>query len=206
MTLDVRFHPLGTWPGERTKSPKRGTFKVSWGKILNDLERELNYLKAHSIMIFAGFQAFQIRADGWPKGGSAPIDQGIVLQFESKHGTLKYACDTYDHWHQNLRAISLTLDNLRAVDRYGATKTGEQYKGWKSLPEQPGAALTVDAALEWLSSVSKIYAPAMRTSEDAFNQACRKAATVTHPDAGGSNEQFQKFQQIKDFLKRSLFA
>src|SRR5579863_10251967 len=47
--------------------------------------------------------------------------QGIILTFNSKHGPLSYPCDKYSNWQANLRAIALSLEALRAVDRYGVT-------------------------------------------------------------------------------------
>jgi hypothetical protein len=34
----------------------------------------------------------------------------------------------------NSRSIGLELEALRAIDRYGITKQGEQYVGFKALP------------------------------------------------------------------------
>src|SRR5690606_5164123 len=75
-----------------------------------------------------------IRLDGLPRANARPGHQGVVLAFDSKYGPLKYATDTFDRWQDNLRAIALGLESLRRVDRYGITKRGEQYTGWRQLP------------------------------------------------------------------------
>lgn len=46
-----------------------------------------------------------------------------------EHGRAVFATDQYEKWEHNVRAIALTLEALRAVDRYGATQ-GRQYAGF----------------------------------------------------------------------------
>ena len=41
--------------------------------------------------------------------------------------------DQYDHWHANLRGIVLSMEALRGVDRWGATKRKQQYAGFQKL-------------------------------------------------------------------------
>jgi len=54
-------------------------------------------------------------------------------------------CDSFRDWEANLRAIALSLEHLRAVDRYGVTtEEEEQYTGWLRLP----AAGATDEAVE----------------------------------------------------------
>jgi len=44
-------------------------------------------------------------------------------------------CDSFKDWEANLRAIALSLERLRAADRYGVTtEEKEQYIGWLRLP------------------------------------------------------------------------
>src|SRR5947208_1880483 len=74
-----------------------------------------------------------IRLDGRPRARAVASHPGVVLAFDSRHGPLKYAVDTFDRWQDNLRAIALGLEHLRAVDRYGVTRRGEQYTGWRQI-------------------------------------------------------------------------
>ncbi len=52
----------------------------------------------------------------------------------------RFPCDRFKHWDDNLRAISLTLERMRAVDRYGVTLNKQQYAGFKALPAQEEVA------------------------------------------------------------------
>lgn len=44
---------------------------------------------------------------------------------------LVYATDVCDFWQHNVRSIALGLQSLRAVDRYGISRRGEQYAGFR---------------------------------------------------------------------------
>ena len=45
---------------------------------------------------------------------------------------LVYATDCCMFWQHNLRSIALGLEALRAVDRYGISRRGEQYAGFRA--------------------------------------------------------------------------
>lgn len=204
MVFDVRFAPVDNWPSQPThpNNRKRPTFKVKWENVLYDLERELEYLGARSVVIMGYFTDDQIRLDGWPRGGASPSRPGIIVAFQSKHGPLKYVCDTYDEWRGNLRAISLTLTNLRAVDRYGATKRGEQYTGWKALPSaRTDLAMTIDEAAELIAALSGASPAMIRMERETFDKAAKQAAAKSHPDAGGSHEGFVRVQEAKRVIE-----
>lgn len=48
---------------------------------------------------------------------------------------LVYATDACRYWQHNVRSIALGLEALRAVDRYGISRRGEQYAGFRgALP------------------------------------------------------------------------
>ena len=116
----------------RVQQRKRSQFKASYPKNpVQQLERELAYLGAKSAVIQLALPESQIRLDGLPYAKARPFHSGVVLSLQSKHGPLSYPCDTYRFTgRDNLRGIVLALEaKLRAVDRYGVTKTGEQVPG-----------------------------------------------------------------------------
>ena len=82
----------------------------------------------------------------------------------------------------NVRAIALSLEALRAVDRYGVSKRGEQYAGWKQLT-------TGD-------SMSQAEARDLLASYGGETEALKK----THPDTGGDVESFRKVQRAREVL------
>lgn len=140
----MRFEtkPLpAVWPtGPRTPAAERrkSQFTAPWGRTMEQLEYELRMLEAaEPIILEAGYQPHELRLDGFPRKGARPTDPAVIISFSSRVGPLRYACDTFLTHEDNLRALALSLQALRAVDRYGAAR-GEQYQGWAALPVQAG--------------------------------------------------------------------
>jgi len=176
MNLEARFRPIDKWPGEPTapEDQRYSPFKATEASTWRLLKRELAMLGSENIVIQAYLRENQIRIDGWPKNGARPSSPGVVVAFDSKFGPLKYATDTFNHYLANLRAIALGLEALRKVDRYGITKRGEQYTGWKQI-ESGSAATDLRRGRELIS-------------EHGGVKAALKAA---HPDAGGDEADFK---------------
>lgn len=199
--LSYQFRPIEHWPTQATKARKRSQFKAGYSDTLRLLERELGHLRATNIVIQADCEERMIRQDGMLRSGATLRGPGVILSFDSKHGPLAYPCDTYVNWDCNLRAIALSLEALRTVDRYGVTKRAEQYQGWARLPgPAPQAPLTLNQAAGILlraagESSSKI-------SRDSLADVYRRACTRTHPDVGGDAEQFKQVQTAKELLTK----
>jgi hypothetical protein len=69
-----------------------------------------------------------------PDIGGDPEDFVAVRAAESDDSRrLVYATDVCANWEHNVRSIALGLEALRAVDRYGITRRGEQYAGFMQL-------------------------------------------------------------------------
>ena len=123
-------------------------------------------------------------------------------------GPLTDATDAYDRtytsdlpgWQANVRAIALSLQSLRAVDRYGVTHTGEQYAGWTAIASTAAeTGLTTDEARRVLADASGTRPEDLRTAE-AVTHAFRAAAKTAHPDAGGNADIFRLIGKARDVL------
>lgn len=194
--MEFTFVPIQAWPGLPTLRRRRSTFRASYNATLRLLDMELRSLEARNVVLQVALPAVEIRIDGKPFAGARPREPGVILSFDSKHGPLSYPCDTYDAWEDNLRAIALGLENLRAVDRYGVTRTGEQYRGWKALAGPTAPTLDRVAAVKFLQQ----WAGKVIGSDEEAKAAYRKAAFATHPDRGGDPENFKRVQQAKEVL------
>lgn len=194
--LNATFHPMANWPGKRTQTRKRSPFKGSYQKTLVLLERELNHLRASSIRIHLDIEPSEIRLDGWPRGSARPGMPGVVLAYKSKGNEFSMPCDTFTDWQTNLRAIALTLERLRAIDRYGVTQ-GQQYAGFRAI-EAP-SRWTVEQAAEFVSLHSGLGG--LIGNVDSYRKAYRIAAAKLHPDAQtGSAQQFHLLGDAKGIL------
>ncbi len=183
--LNATFRPLTQWPpGPRTGTKKSGQFKATWLQTLDLLEYELGKLRARDVVIQIedpeGIKG--IRNDGSIRIVSTKFYRnlsGIVLSFESPKGNISMPCDRYDYWQDNLRAIALSLEALRAVDRYGVTKGNEQYRGWAKL-EAPSNGMDRSKALEVIASILGVPREAVNTNPAAF---IKEARIRYHPDS-----------------------
>lgn len=208
--LQARFVPIEQWPGKKRQrhQQKCAAFKASYLQTLDKLESELEKLRASNILIQAYFTHAQVRNDGWPKTAAVPSESGVVLSFDSPKGPLSFPCDTYQTYDDNLRAIALSLEALRAVDRYGVTQGNEQYKGWARI-EAPKPGRTWESA-EMAARFIADHADGVTTDEvlnirDMRTYAYRRAAAKLHPDnqQTGSHDGFVKLQAALARLSES---
>ncbi|MGI8333446.1 hypothetical protein ACRYCC_26135 [Actinomadura scrupuli] len=203
MRYEIR--PLGHWTDPVT-DPRRGAtaFRASWPDTLKLLERETEHLGATTVVIQVDADATDIRRDGMLRARARVGHPGVVVSFQSAHGPLRYATDAYEDaywstsltgWQANVRAIALALEALRAVDRYGVTRRGEQYRGWAALPAGPAPAFTnADEALRWMKE--KAHLPADTDPAKLYRTLARRY----HPDAGGDPEDWARLSAAHELL------
>jgi hypothetical protein len=201
--LNAHFKPLQQWPGIRTKERVYSQFKATWLQTLDLLEYELGKLRAsHVVIQIEDPEAHKrMRNDGsmtladkhWPDKA------GVVLTFESPKGNISMPCDRYRYWRDNLRAIALSLEALRAVDRYGVTRGNEQYRGWTQIGNGNGK-MDRASALKFIENLAG--APFGRAATSAhFSEVCRALKIRYHPDrSGGSHETFVAIGQAEEVL------
>lgn len=147
--IDCRFVPVDAWPAKPTPTGQRKSapFRTAYTKTLRLLESELGHLDAKDILIQAYLQRGDIRNDGWPRSGARPSQPGIIVTFLSRGSTMSFPCDRFYEWEDNLRAVALSLQALRMVDRYGVTRNNEQYRGFAALPPKSDARAAAIAFL-----------------------------------------------------------
>ena len=203
----ARFRPIQEWPGTPTRDRRRSPFSAKWGSTLTLLDRELSQLGSKNVVIQVALEDRDIRLDGFPRANARPEHPGVIVSLDSAYGPLSYPCDTFQDWRDNLRAIALALESLRAVDRYGVTKRGEQYTGWKQLGGTSAAEMTAEQAATFLvDHVPGLTVPFLLDAPIEHRpgfiaQAYRVAAKTLHPDAGGTAEDFKRLQEAKRVLE-----
>lgn len=201
--LEINYRPIDNWPGEQTKHRERSRFDTLWGVTLELLERELGYLGAKNVVFQIALREEDFRQDGRPRSKARASHPGVILAFDSKYGPLKYATDTFDDFQDNVRAIALGLEALRKVDRYGITKKGEQYTGWKAIPAT--SSMGIHEAATLLSKFADLGGLTLLGSSVlgdpiATSRAYRAAMRVVHPDQGGLEEEYQQVVEAKKVL------
>lgn len=165
----------------------RSQFSAPLSSTLSVLRRELENLGADRGVLELDMAAEHLRLDGLPRSGAIARSPGIIVSFRvtgfALVSALRYEIDAFDHWADNLRGLALGLEALRAVDRYGVTKRGEQYVGFKALTA--GTSGDGDPARG-------------RGLINAAGGSWRKAAALAHPDTGGNPDDFRDVIAARD--------
>ena len=218
--MDFAFESLERWP-YGGKLTNKAPFKANVNKTYSQLRAELKQLGARNPVIQTGHRGEDIRFDGLPKTNARlPAFPGVCLVFERRIGSewryVEMPCTQYRYFEDNLRAIVLTLESLRAVGRYGVigtnveeagagtTEAGKQYEGFarKKVESQAGAPangkMTREAAAAVLAACAQggwTQATLMSASTDEVKRCYKQAAANEHPDVGGSQETFVRIRE-----------
>lgn len=158
-------------------------FSARWGSTVALLAKELRAHGARRAVLEVDLRETDLRNDGLPRADRRARTAGIVLSFAATGvpgaPSLRYEVGTYYDWQANLRAIALALEALRAVDRYGVTRRGEQYAGWRQLTAG---------------------GPSPERGRELIRQhgSERAALRATHPDHGGNPADFADVQAARE--------
>jgi hypothetical protein len=208
---NVRFEvrALGLWDRPVTDPRARSSrFKASWDGTIALLLREVEYLDGTLVVVQVDADPGEIRRDGMLRARARVNFPGVKVSFGSAYGPLTYATDAYDQqgsggmagWQANVRAVALGLEALRAVDRYGVTRRGEQYQGWTAIAAKAAESdMTPDEARRVLADASGADAHLLNQPATVVT-AYRRAAKTAHPDAGGNADVFRLIGKARDVL------
>lgn len=182
----LQVEPLEVWPGTLRTSRPDSPFTASLSNTEDLLDRELHAIGARGATVMQlAVASGDLRLDGRMRADARPSHPGVVLSVtDSRRGALRFACDRYRTWQDNLRAIALGMEALRKVDRYGITADDEQYAGFRAIPRaaDDGMPSTPSEAAALLASLSDEPAWQITTSSVCARAAYRKALKKVHPD------------------------
>lgn len=215
MSFQVVIEPIDRWPLPDTKPRKPAQFRASYANTLTLLKRELTEIGARGAVVIQIVTANgydDLRRDGMLRAGAKATHPGVRISFESKHGPLTYSTDVFEYryagdppdWQANLRAIALGLEALRAVDRYGISRSGEQYRGWRQLEAGTGAvatSMTIEAALALIAHEA---GDEVALNSELFTAQLRRAKANAHPDRNnGDRSRWDAVEQAARVLRRA---
>ncbi len=192
------LRPIPDWPYEATNPRRAAQFRspsrrdgdrwipgrrIPWDQTLRELEYEVDALAGGAIVIGVGLTEYDIRLDGTPRANARPMRHpGVEISFDSRYGRLTYATDVFDDWRDNVRAIAKGLEALRAVDRWGVAKRGQQYAGFALLTAGPSQVELGRQLVERHGGVTE-------------------ALRATHPDTGGEGASTRDFDAVQAYRK-----
>lgn len=148
------------------------------------LAGELERMGARDVILSTNIK---LRIDGLPYSGQAqPADKGIAVYFQYKKKPTVIACDKWDRVEDNIWSVFKTIEALRGISRWGSSQMMEQaFRGYTALP---GVGET--GGSKWWEVLGVTINAGLEAVRDAY----RKKALETHPDQGGSTEEFLKVQ------------
>lgn len=160
-------------------------FSAGWTSTVNLLAKELRAHGARRTVLEIDSREQDLRLDGLPRADRHARTPGIVISFEATRVPdkphLRYEVGTFVDWRANVRAVALGLEALRAVDRHGVTRRGEQYAGWKQL-----------------ESGARQGSPSRGRALIAEHGSVVAALKATHPDHGGDPDDFRDVQAARE--------
>lgn len=171
------------------KERRTSQFKASWSATETLLHSEIKHLNGKDVFIEIDVEPKDIRNDGRLRANARPASAAVRVVFDSVYGPLSYASAAFDtgraaDWQHNVRAIALGLEALRKVDRYGITRKGEQYLGFKAIGAGPDSeGMTSAKAYEVLKRYARVDDDRPYAGKDLLKRARR----YTHPDVTGGD-------------------
>jgi hypothetical protein len=176
--------PAG-WP--RSKNRKSAAFKVDMSKALDHLYNELDLIKAKGVVVSSNMQ---VRLDGRLLSKQNQIgDPGVAVYFSLNGQQQCIPCDKWDSVKDNIRAVGLTVEALRGLERWGAKEMVDAaFAGFKALPES--VIVTPNTKRPW----HEVLEVSPTASQETIRAAYRSLLHKYHPDKGGDVAKFQEVQ------------
>ncbi len=148
---------------------------------------EIDRLGATDVVLSTNIE---LRRDGLPCANRrTPTDTGVAVYFNLDGAQQCIPCDRWNRVADNLYAIAKTIEALRGIDRWGAKDmVSAAFTGFQALPEVGG---TGGSASWWV----ELGIDALERDPEAIRAAYKTRARATHPDTGGSDEEFHRVQE-----------
>lgn len=185
----IESHPL-QWPigYPRAANPSRHPYlkkTKTFGYERDELLRQLKLLGARDSIISSNVP---LRQDGIPYANferRSISDKGIAVYFTFNKEQKVIACDAWDSFEVNLRALWKTVEDMRSLERNGCSQIISQvFTGFKAIPEQTSAK-------QWWETLG---VPKTASKQD-ITAAYRNLAKIHHSDAGGNSSMFSAINE-----------
>jgi hypothetical protein len=190
-------YPLSWPPGfPRTKYRKQSRFDTPEERVKRNLKLQLDMMHATNVVVTTNSE---LRRDGRPYANQRISDTGVSVYFTRKGREQAIACDKWDSIRDNLQAVAKTIEALRGIDRWG---TGEMvdaaFQGFTAIPASASAGIPVRPKRPWY----EVLGVSPDAPQEVIGAAGKAMQRKTHPDAGGSDTEFQ---EVQDAISEALF-
>lgn len=179
--------PVG-WTRTHHDDRRASIYQVSFARARDEVLRSVRLLGGVDVVISSDIA---LRRDGLPYANQGePRDPGIAVYWSQDNQPRVMACDCWRTVRDNLRAVGLTIDALRAIDRSGATQLLERaFTGFAALPE------STTVVRSWRDVLHLNGQPV--TQRDVL-EAFKRRLPFCHPDSGGSHDLMVELNRARD--------
>jgi hypothetical protein len=178
----------------------RARYKLTPESALKHLLDELRRLGAFSSAIVVSTNV-PLRRDGLPYAGvRPPEDPGVAVYWSTRAFKDRViACDKWDRVHDNIHAIGLAIEGLRAMERAGATQILDRaFAAFGALPPSSQAEV-----IRPFWEVFEIPQTTLAVLSLAMVEArYRELAAKAHPDKGGSDAAMAELNRAREDARR----
>lgn len=191
----IEAYPL-QWPAgyHRIARPTNSHkfYAQSFGTELHSLMEELRRMKATGVVVSTNVP---IKADGnayatYPKVS----DPGVAVYFSVNNKAMAICCDKWNTVEANLRALSMSVDAMRGLDRWGVSQIMERaFMGFKALPEKA-------ASFPWWDVLGVSRDCTRKDVQTAY----KKNVRAHHPDNGGDPAKWLALQEAYEQALKQL--
>jgi hypothetical protein len=196
----IKAFPL-SWPSgyKRSQLTLDSRFRQTPAKAVGFLRDELHRLGAKNIVISSN-APLKNNGEMYSDAMGRQADSGVAVYFNYKDRPVVLCCDTYSKIWENCYAIGLTVENLRAIERYGVSDfLSRSFTGFAQIPE----SFTVNSERSWW----EVLCVSKNADMAEVKKAYRMLAVKLHPDTGGdarSEDEFRELNEAYEEAKRSL--
>jgi hypothetical protein len=182
----IESFPL-QWPAgyPRTARPA-GNYRFypsTFASEIKGLKDELWRMSARSIVISTNIPT---KNDGNPYSTySKPADTGVAVYFTVDNKAMALCCDKWNTVEANLRALVMSVDAMRGLDRWGVSEImNRAFMGFKALLEKA-------AGFPWW----EVLGVSRECTKKEVLAAYKKKIKIHHPDNGGEPHKWQELQE-----------
>jgi len=132
-----------------------------------------------------------LNKNGYPRSDYARrliTDKGAAVYFIYNGRQVVLACDKWNRIEDNIYAMSLSIEAMRGLSRWGVSQVLERtFSGFTALPEAKHKRSPWD-----------VLGMQPNRDEKAIHNRYRELSLKMHPDTGGTTESFVELQEARD--------
>ena len=216
----VRWRKMADFPRKTTASADRlsaESSRVTFAQAKRLLISEAAKLGAALADVFLNLPADSFSQSGYGIRAKATKNAfpGVYVVFYFPKVEMVFCCDRHRRWQRNLYSIGVAIRALRSLSSSGVTRLGEQFGPFCRARQEPPPPprsdnwydnvtdlRTVSGAAKFLELFGDSTAGQIAGSAEAAKAAFRQAARKLHPDAGGTQDKFERLTKAWETLRR----